>query len=136
MYLWEHLPAKTYSIGPVCMIGDAAHSTTPWQSSGVGMSIEDALILSSVLGRSKSQSEAKVALQVYDQTRRARTQRVVESSNGTGMIFTGTKADFDLYDIKQMKQHLKPRWDFIRFIDLTKDRDDAIELFKREVEKL
>lgn len=100
------------------------------------MSIEDALILSSVLGRSKSQSEAKIALQVYDQTRRARTQRVVESSNGTGMIFTGTKADFDLYNIKQMKQHLKPRWDFIRFVDLTKDRDDAIELFRREVENM
>lgn len=100
------------------------------------MSIEDALILSSVLGSSTSPAEAKVALRVYDQTRRPRTQRVVESSKGTGLIFTGTKADFDLYDINQMKQNLKRRWDFIRYIDLTKDRDDAIGLFKKEVQKM
>lgn len=32
-YLWEHLPARTYASGPVCIIGDAAHATTPWQVS-------------------------------------------------------------------------------------------------------
>lgn len=30
-YLWEHaLPASTYVRGPMCIMGDAAHATTPW----------------------------------------------------------------------------------------------------------
>ncbi|KAI2784532.1 hypothetical protein F4815DRAFT_440837 [Daldinia loculata] len=30
IYLWEHLPAHTYVSGPICVMGDAAHATTPW----------------------------------------------------------------------------------------------------------
>ncbi|OAX78601.1 hypothetical protein ACJ72_07091 [Emergomyces africanus] len=68
--------------GPFCMIGDAAHATTPCQGSGCSMSFEDRLILSTLLGRSKSPGEALVALRVYDQVHRPRTQRIVESSRG------------------------------------------------------
>jgi salicylate hydroxylase len=31
LYLWEHaIPAPSYCAGPVCLLGDAAHTTTPW----------------------------------------------------------------------------------------------------------
>lgn len=31
LYLWEHaIPAPSYIAGPVCLLGDAAHATTPW----------------------------------------------------------------------------------------------------------
>lgn len=102
-------------------------------SSGVGMSIEDTLILSAVLGHSKTPEEARIALQVYDQSRRLRTQRVVESSHGTGLIVTGTKADFDLDSLAEMKRNLSPRWDFIRYFDLTEHRDEALELLRTKI---
>ena len=127
MYLWEHLPARTYHKGSIAIIGDAAHATTPWMSSGVGMSIEDSLILSTLLGSVNSSAEARIALEVYDELRRPRTLRVVETSHGTGLIGTGTKADFDLYDSKQMKDHLSSRWEFIRHFDLTEHRDQALK---------
>ena len=89
MYLWEHPPARTYVSGAVYIMGDAAHATTPWQGSGGGVSIEDSLILSTLLGRIKTTAEARIALKIYDQVRRPRTQRIVESSRGTGWIVAG-----------------------------------------------
>ena len=54
------------------------------------MSIEDSLILSTLLGRAKTPVEVLTALKVYDQVRRPRTQRIVESSRATGDMLTGT----------------------------------------------
>ncbi|EQL27967.1 hypothetical protein BDFG_09232 [Blastomyces dermatitidis ATCC 26199] len=89
IYNWEHPHARTYVSGPICIMGDAAHATTPFQGSGCGMSFEDALILYTLLGGSKAPAEALVDLQVYGQVRRPRTQRIVESSRNTGHIITG-----------------------------------------------
>ncbi|KAI5917969.1 hypothetical protein F4810DRAFT_726395 [Camillea tinctor] len=131
IYLWEHPPARTYASGPLCVIGDAAHATTPWHGSGGGMSIEDSLILSTLLGRAKSRIEALAALRAYDRVRRPRTQRIVDSSRGTGIILTGRGEDTGL----QMKKSgsLLRRWDFILDIDMGKHRNEAIELMEAEL---
>lgn len=130
MYLWDHPPARTYASGPICVIGDAAHATTPWQRSGCGMSIEDTLVLSTLLGRSKTIEEAIVALRVYDQVRRPRTQRIVESSRGTGVIMTG-RGDETGLDLAKLKEKVLPRWDFILDFDNAKALDEAIKIMDR-----
>lgn len=94
------------------------------------MSIEDCLILSTLLGRSETVTQAKKALDVYDRVRRPRTQRIVESSRGTGMILLG-KGDEGL-DLAWLKQNLLPRWDFILDFDNEKHRDDAVRMFQQE----
>ncbi|OJD19242.1 hypothetical protein AJ78_00772 [Emergomyces pasteurianus Ep9510] len=134
IYLWEQPPARTYISGPVCMMGDAAHATTPWQGSGCSMSFEDSLILSTLLGRSKTPAEALVALRVYDQVRRPRTQQIVESSRGTGFIMTG-KGEKTGLDLEKLKQEILPRWDFILDFDNAKARDGAIEMMDAELAK-
>ncbi|KAK7739797.1 hypothetical protein SLS62_011211 [Diatrype stigma] len=96
LYLWEHPKARSYVSGAICITGDAAHSTTPWQGSGGGMSLEDSLILSTLLGRAKTPAEALTALNVYDQIRRPRTQRIVESSRITGAMVTGSDEEMGL----------------------------------------
>ncbi|KAI1082683.1 hypothetical protein F5B20DRAFT_480052 [Whalleya microplaca] len=131
-YLWEHLPAHSYVSGPLCVIGDAAHATTPWQSSGGGMSIEDSLILSTLLGRATSPTEALAALKAYDQVRRPRTQRIVDSSRDTGIILTGREQTG--LELKKSGTLLK-RWDFILDIDMEKHRDEAIEVMEAELAK-
>lgn len=130
MYLWDHPPARTYVSGPVCIMGDAAHATTPWQGSGGGMSIEDSLILSTLLGRAKTTVEAQIALKVYDQVRRPRTQRIVESSRNTGLILLGLNADMGL-DLHKLREGLLPRWDFIVDFDNEKHRDKAVEIMEQ-----
>ncbi|KAI9686696.1 MAG: hypothetical protein M1822_002755 [Bathelium mastoideum] len=132
MYLWEHPPARTYVSGPVCIMGDAAHATTPWQGSGGGMSIEDSLILSTLLCRAKTPAEALTALKVYDQVRRPRTQRIVESSRGTGLIMNGLGEDTKL-DLEKLRANLLPRWDFIVDFGNEKHRDEAVAMMERDL---
>lgn len=126
MYLWDHNPpASTYASGNICIMGDAAHATTPWQGSGAGMSIEDSLILSSLLGRAKTVDDCAKAFRVYDEVRRPRTHRIVESSRGTGLIMTGRDDEIGL-DLDKLKQKLLPRWDFIIDFEVEKHRDEAL----------
>ncbi|KAI0534495.1 hypothetical protein GGR58DRAFT_505253 [Xylaria digitata] len=127
-YLWDHPSASSYVSGPICITGDAAHSTTPWQGSGDGMSIEDSLILSSLHGRANVPSEAIMALQVYDQVRRPRTQRIVESSRVTGAMLTG-REEIDQETLRKFMS----RWDFIIDIDMERHRGEAIQLMEAKL---
>ena len=61
---------------------------------------------------------------MYDQVRRPRTQRIVESSRETGRIVTGLNKDIGL-DLKKLREGLLPRWDFIIDFDNEKHRDEA-----------
>ncbi|QPG95441.1 hypothetical protein C2857_000675 [Epichloe festucae Fl1] len=107
MYLWDHPPTRTYVSGPICLVGDAAHATTPWQGSGCGMSLQDSLVLSTLLGRSGTPAEAVVALRVV---RRGpptpdAAHRIAESSMGTGVIMTGRDEETRL-DLGKLKQRV------------------------------
>jgi salicylate hydroxylase len=97
------------------------------------MSIEDSLILSTLLGRAKTPAEARTALKVYDQVRRPRTQRIVESSRGTGLIVLGLGEETKL-DFKKLREKLLPRWDFIIDFDNKKHRDEAVEIMEQELQ--
>ncbi|KAK9772018.1 putative Salicylate hydroxylase [Seiridium cardinale] len=132
IYLWEHPPAPTYVSGPVCVMGDAAHATTPWQGSGGGMSIEDSMILYTLLGRSKTAADALTALKVYDQVRRPRTQRIVESSRVTGEVSTGISEQTASY-VKRPGTLLR-RWNFILDIDMENHRNEAISIMETALE--
>ncbi|KAI1320137.1 salicylate hydroxylase [Xylariaceae sp. FL0255] len=113
MYLWEHPPAHTYA-------------------SGGGMSIEDSLILWKLLGRAKTPFEAQVALQVYDEVRRPRTQRIVESSRGTGLMVTGIHEETKLH-VEKLKEKLPPRWDFINNLDVNQNVSTAVEMMDEQL---
>ncbi|KAI0966772.1 salicylate hydroxylase [Xylaria arbuscula] len=134
LYLWDHLPAKSYVSGPICVIGDAAHATTPWQGSGGGMSIEDCLILSALLGRSNGLAEALVALSVYDQVRRPRTQSIVESSRVTGTILAGQGEETQL-DLEKLKEKLLPRWSFIIDFDNEAHLHEALKILGEKLQR-
>jgi salicylate hydroxylase len=112
-------------------MGDAAHATTPWQGAGGGMSIEDSLVISSLLGCAKTPAEAQIALKIYDQVRRPRTQHLVESARAVGLITSGLgEGKLDPGKIKADCFH---RWDFILNYDNEKHRDEAVEMMKREL---
>ncbi|KAL1871086.1 hypothetical protein Daus18300_004831 [Diaporthe australafricana] len=130
LYLWEHPKAASYVSGPVCVTGDAAHSTTPWQGSGGGMSIEDSFTLSTLLEHAKTPVEAIAALKVYDQVRRPRTQRIVESSRATGDMLIGVHE----LDSRTAKSFMS-RWDFIIDIDMEKHRDEALQMMEDELKR-
>lgn len=83
---YDH-PAPTYYKGRVCVMGDAAHASTPHQGSGAGMAIEDAYVLSSLIGASDGPIGIEKAFKAYDAVRRERTQRLVSTSREMGHIW-------------------------------------------------
>jgi salicylate hydroxylase len=82
-------PASTYAKGKVCVIGDAAHATSPHHGSGAGFAIEDSAVLAELLANPAAKSPAglRTAFQAFDQCRRPRSQWLVASSRRTGELY-------------------------------------------------
>lgn len=124
---WEHLDAPTYVKGHVCIMGDAAHAMTPWQGSGAATALEDAVILSTLLGEIRSPSELESALRVYDAIRRPRSQRIAASSRATGRILSGIAEGIGLDPVK-MHDALENRWAFIHDFDINEHVKSALAM--------
>jgi salicylate hydroxylase len=127
--LYNHLPAPTYySTKPlICLVGDAAHATTPHQGAGAGMCIEDAYILSNVLSYCKSKTDLERAFSAYDAVRRPRSQKLVKTSREAGMLweFEGEGVGDDL---ELLEQNAVKRMDWIWDHDITEDLKRARKL--------
>ncbi|KAK0716926.1 hypothetical protein B0T26DRAFT_645322 [Lasiosphaeria miniovina] len=125
---WEHKSTPTYANGRVCIIGDAAHATSPWQGAGAGQAFEDALILGFLLGNDhvKRRADIEAAFKAFDVVRRPRCQQVIDSSRGTGAIMCGQNPDVGL-DPARVRAAFAGRWSFIFSLDLDEYRQDALK---------
>jgi salicylate hydroxylase len=123
---WEHKTTKTYANGRLCIIGDAAHATTPWQGSGAGMAIEDAMIMRELLGHIQYSADFEACFAAFDAIRRPRCQRIIDSSRQTGRILTGQATELQL-DPSKLGQGLSKQWDFIVGLDMEQHKKDALE---------
>jgi salicylate hydroxylase len=132
--LFNHLPASTYySTNPlVCLVGDAAHATTPHQGAGAGMCVEDAYILSSLLSQCNSKTDLKHAFRAYDVVRRPRSQMLVKTSREAGMLWELEGLDVG-DDLEALEQNAVRRMDWIWDHDITKDLDQARLIMKDDV---
>ena len=107
-------PLKTYCRGRTCILGDAAHASTPHHGAGAGFGIEDAAVMTSLLdlaGRETSKSSAsssshltrsraateatthhphrlvEAAFAAFNESRIERTQWLVSSSRVIGNLY-------------------------------------------------
>ena len=119
--------APYYNKGRVCMTGDAAHATTPFQGQGAGQAIEDALVLETLLGHTKTKKHIANAFAAYDQTRRSRTQRVVATSNELGEVM-GMKFPGIGNDLKKVKENLDTRMHWIWHRNIVAQNIGAVRL--------
>ena len=115
--IFHHPPAPTYFEKRICLLGDAAHASSPHQGAGAGMVIEDAYVLSSLLGKIKDSKHLEKVFEAYDTFRRPRAQKVVETSADAGELYdleaeeTGTCLD-------KIGKNVRIRWRWIWDIDL------------------
>jgi 2-polyprenyl-6-methoxyphenol hydroxylase-like FAD-dependent oxidoreductase len=72
-------------VGPVTLIGDAAHPMLPFLAQGAGMAIEDAAVLADMLG--KYLDDPADALRAYEGARRLRTARAQQASRHQARIY-------------------------------------------------
>uniref|UniRef100_A0A0C4DI35 Salicylate hydroxylase homolog 1 n=1 Tax=Fusarium oxysporum (strain Fo5176) TaxID=660025 RepID=A0A0C4DI35_FUSOF len=82
-------PVPTFAKGRMCIIGDAAHASSPHHGSGAALCIEDAAVLASLLGHKmvRTGADVKTAFAAFDRSRRARTQWVVQKSRRAGQLY-------------------------------------------------
>jgi len=87
----DHLatPLATFVRGPVALVGDAAHAMTPNLGQGACQSIEDAVVLAAVLGRTEEDDDVASALAAYDRERRPRAQAVARAAALMGRFGQG-----------------------------------------------
>lgn len=106
---------------------------TPWQGSGAAQAIEDAAVLGALLSKVTSPEQIAAAFKAYDEVRRPRSQRIVESSSGTGRIMTGLEKEIGT-DPEKIGAALAPRWNFIYGFDIGKHQEEAVEAFTSSVQ--
>jgi salicylate hydroxylase len=128
--LFDHPPAKTYhKDGKICLLGDAAHASTPHHGSGAGMAIEDAYILSGLLGEVHDAKELEAAFEIFETVRKERTQTLVWKSREQALIYEfqneGTGDD-----LQKISQTLPCRWDWIWDEDVEVELKEAVSLLK------
>jgi salicylate hydroxylase len=127
--LFDHPPASTYyrTSPMVCLVGDAAHATTPHQGAGAGMCIEDVYILSSVLAKCNTAADLTNAVRAYDAVRRPRSQKLVQTSREAGELWDlngiGVRDD-----LEALEQNALKRMDWIWDHDITKDLEQAMQI--------
>lgn len=80
--LRDREPLKSWTVGRVTMLGDAAHPMTPFLGQGACLALEDALLLGRAFAASSSASEA---LKRYEEARRPRGTHVQLSSREEGL---------------------------------------------------
>lgn len=110
----------------MCVVGDAAHATSPWQGAGAGQAFEDAVILEVLFRNVQSRRDIEAVFKAFDAVRRPRGQQVIDSSRGTGKILTGSDEGVGL-DPDKMRAALGPRWAFIMSLDLNEHKKEALQ---------
>ena len=82
----EQNPPPTYANGRVCIVGDAAHASTPFLGVGACTGVEDALVLCTVLEsvQENTPTALSAALQTYNKARLDRGHWVHRASRGVG----------------------------------------------------
>ncbi|KAI2778260.1 salicylate hydroxylase [Daldinia loculata] len=122
---WEHRETPTYSNGRVCIIGDAAHATSSFHGFGAGTSIEDTMVLKALFHNISSPDEIEAAFKAFDSVRRARSQRVVNSSREIGDISLERHSEADKF-----RRALAPKFGFIDAIDYEEHEKEAVNKMK------
>ncbi len=73
--------------GLVCLMGDAAHATSPHVGQGAAMAIEDGIVLAKCL---RDIQGTQKAFEEFEKLRRSRTEKVVKMAQKYGDAFTTT----------------------------------------------
>lgn len=114
--LGDH-PLSTYYKGRICLVGDAAHATSPHHGAGAGFCIEDAAFLASLLADPQvtESNHLETVFAVYDKHRRERTQWLVRSSRRAGNLYQFLTKDIGLEVAateKELAERLSHIWNY------------------------
>ena len=85
--IYDREPIDTWSSGPVTLVGDAAHATTPTLGQGGCMAIEDAVVLGRAIAWELE--DVPAALRRYEKERKERANGIVRQAWRHGLLYHG-----------------------------------------------
>lgn len=112
--LYDRVTPFLGGVGPVTLIGDAAHPMLPFLAQGAGMAIEDAAVLADKLKEHADNLEA--GLRAYEAARRKRTARAQQTSRKQGKLYgqTGPEAAIRNFGMRLLGgERLLKRYDWL-----------------------
>jgi salicylate hydroxylase len=127
--LFMHPPAPYYSKGRICLLGDAAHASTPHCGAGAGMAIEDSYVLSGLVGEETLDGDLEAAFRAFDAVRRERSQKLVTESKRQAIIYEFESEIGD--DKEKLRDEMTKRMHWIWDEDLPGEARLASELMKK-----
>jgi 2-polyprenyl-6-methoxyphenol hydroxylase-like FAD-dependent oxidoreductase len=84
--VFDRLPSRKWGEGPITLIGDAIHPTTPNLGQGGCLAIEDAAVLARCLHQYGAEAGAAFALRKFERLRFARTTAIARYSRIYGAV--------------------------------------------------
>lgn len=131
----DHDPAPFYAKRRICIMGDAAHATFPFNGQGAAQAIEDAAVLNALFKEVTRLEEAGAALRAYDEVRRPRSQKVAALSRQFGRMYAfiepGVRRDLD-----KTRKIMAAGADFTNNVDLDAQNEAAVSGFRAAVKAM
>lgn len=133
--LFDHPAADSYHDGKgrFCLMGDAAHASTPHMGAGAGMAVEDAVVLSSLLGEVREKGDLGAAFGAFEAVRKDRTQRLVRESRRQAELYE-FQGEGVADDVEELRKVLPSRWEWIWGYDMDAAIEEAKGTFRREMQ--
>ncbi|KXJ88813.1 monooxygenase [Microdochium bolleyi] len=135
--LFHHWKTATYARDRVCILGDSAHASLPFQAAGAAQGLEDALVLANVLARiaelqpsgpagESDMPVIRAGMEAYDAVRRPRAQRQLEQAYDMQKLIFFEHEDAGS-DMARILPHVQNgRYDWLWFHDTKDDVDEAL----------
>lgn len=110
----------------MCLVGDAAHATSPHHGAGAGLCIEDSAILAELLADERVQSTQDIesVFATFDELRRERGHWLVQSSQHIGDCYEW-QADGVGEDFSKVEEEINRRNGIIANVDVSKMCEEA-----------
>ncbi|KAE9988379.1 hypothetical protein EG328_011139 [Venturia inaequalis] len=125
--LWDLPHTERYSRGRICLLGDAAHAVVPHLGSGAGMAMEDAYVLSNLMGTSNGAEDLEDVFEAYDAVRRPRTQKMAWKSREAG-IYHAFEKEGVLDDHEILQSEASTIYSWVWEFDLEASLKEAKEM--------
>lgn len=117
-------PLSNWSKGRIVLLGDAAHATLPYLTSGAGMAVEDAVVLAQKVV--ENPTNYSLAFKQYQEERRLRTAYVQLFSRMYGDVHHSKGIARELRNHLVSKRSIEENYEWVSYlykgIDLPQDR--------------
>lgn len=121
----QHQPARTYVSKNAALIDDAAHSVVLVQGVNALIALEEACILSTLLGRISSRAAISAALQAFDHVCRPRAEAAARHTIQLGLVTIGRNQEVGL-DPYLVGPRLQYHWNAIKESRIEEQQTEAV----------